>query len=107
MISIQYQFTKISSQLNIEKIQNILILMIIFLIIFVAALALNRPVNKVHYQQVVELSHQNRFEASQSMATSMLAQEHIKNIDFYRLLNAYRIERNKVNIIPAVDQSES
>lgn len=92
------------SQLNIEQIQNAFIIGIVLFILIVSSIALNRPINSAHFEQVQALAAQNRLERTHEMATLLLAKPKIKNIEFYRLLNAYHIENARIKIYPAIEK---
>ena len=102
MLNIQEYLTKISPKLTIEYLQNSFIVGIVLLILIVVAFALNRPVSNIHYEEVNKFAQQHRFEQTQKMATQLLQKEKVKNIEFYRLLNAYEYEKSKIKQYPAI-----
>lgn len=86
-----------------QRIHSMSMLAVIAGIVLMAAFALNRPINTQQYQIVEQFAQQQRLADTQRMAQTLLGQDEVKNIAFYRLLHAYHYEQSHIKAYPAVE----
>ena len=75
--------------------------------IFLATLALLRPINPSQYKNIVEYSQQAAYPKTQSLALHMCQQQHISIAEYFRLLRAYHFEKQRIKQYPSVDISDN
>ena len=108
MLSIFFKHKLLQSRFGakVDQFCNILVAVILFLIFIVAYNALQRPVNTMQYQQVIQLSQQASHPRTQHMAITILRHSSIRRVDYLKLLNAYQFESNRIKQYPAMKQED-
>lgn len=102
----KHQVLKSRFGAKVDQFCNILVAVILFLIFIVAYNALQRPVNTMQYQQVIQLSQQASHPKTQYMAIEVLGHSSIRRVDYLKLLNAYQFESNRIKQYPAMKQED-
>lgn len=103
MLSFKEYFSKFKTHFPFEHIQIAILLVIVSLILLVASYALYRPINTAQFNQVLKLSKQQSFPATQDMAEQLAIQKKISNAEYYRLIHAYEYESSKIREYPALN----
>ena len=99
-------FQKLFYSFPVEKILNSFVVVIIALMIFLAALALTRPINPDQYKYVMQYSQQAANPKTQKIANQLRRQDRIYVVEYLRLLRAYHFENQQVKRYPAVDSKD-
>lgn len=102
----KHQVLKSRFGTKVDQFFNILVAVILFSIFIVAYNALQRPVNTIQYQQVIQFSQQASHPKTQYMAIEVLGHSSIRRVDYLKLLNAYQFESNRIKQYPAMKQEE-
>ena len=108
MLSLFFKHKLLQSRFGkkVDQICNVLVAVILFSIFIVAYNALQRPVNTIQYQQVIQFSQQASHPKTQYMAIEVLGHSSIRRVDYLKLLNAYQFESNRIKQYPAMKQEE-
>ncbi|ESK56004.1 MAG: hypothetical protein I8H98_04460 [Moraxellaceae bacterium] len=108
MLSIISKHKALQSKLGlkIDQFYNILVGIIIFSIFLLAHKALQRPVNELQYQQMIQFSQQASHPKTQQMAEGILEHTQIRRVDYLKLLNAYQFESSRIKEYPAMAQED-
>ena len=85
---------------------NCFVAVIIALMIFLAILALTRPINPNQYKYVLQYSQQASNPKTQKIANQLRSQDRIYVVEYLRLLRAYHFENQQVKRYPAVDSKD-
>ncbi|MDN5491080.1 MAG: hypothetical protein L0G98_11075 [Acinetobacter sp.] len=85
---------------------NSLVVIISASTIFLAILALTRPINPDQYKYVVQYSQQAANPKTQKIAHQLRSQDRIYVVEYLRLLRAYHFENQQVKRYPAVDSKD-
>lgn len=85
-------FQKLYSSFPVENILNSLVVIISASTIFLAILALIRPINPDQYKYVVQYSQQAANPKTQKIAHQLRSQDRIYVFEYLRLLRAYHFE---------------
>jgi hypothetical protein len=99
-------FQKLYSSFPVENILNSLVVIISASTVFLAILALTRPINPDQYKYVVEYSQQAANPKTQKIAHQLRSQDRIYVVEYLRLLRAYHFENQQVKRYPAVDSKD-
>ncbi|MFW2080876.1 hypothetical protein ACNPQK_07865 [Acinetobacter guillouiae] len=99
-------FQKLYSSFPVENILNSLVVIISASTIFLAILALIRPINPDQYKYVVQYSQQAANPKTQKIAHQLRSQDRIYVVEYLRLLRAYHFENQQVKRYPAVDSKD-
>lgn len=99
-------FQKLYSSFPMENILNSLVVIISASMIFLAILALTRPINPDQYKYVVQYSQQAANPKTQKIAHQLRSQDRIYVVEYLRLLRAYHFENQQVKRYPAVDSKD-
>ncbi|MCU4492568.1 hypothetical protein [Acinetobacter guillouiae] len=99
-------FQKLYSSFPVENILNSLVVIISASTIFLAILALTRPINPDQYKYVVQYSQQAANPKTQKIAHQLRSQDRIYVVEYLRLLRAYHFENQQVKRYPAVDSKD-
>ncbi|MDN5624681.1 MAG: hypothetical protein L0G93_19175 [Acinetobacter sp.] len=99
-------FQKLYSSFPMENILNSLVVIISASTIFLAILALTRPINPDQYKYVVQYSQQAANPKTQKIAHQLRSQDRIYVVEYLRLLRAYHFENQQVKRYPAVDSKD-
>jgi len=99
-------FQKLYSSFPVENILNSLVVIISASTIFLAILALTRPINPDQYKYVVQYSQQAANPKTQKIANQLRSQDRIYVVEYLRLLRAYHFENQQVKRYPAVDSKD-
>ena len=84
----KHQVLKSRFGAKVDQFCNILVAVILFSIFIVTYNALQRPVNTMQYQQVIQFSQQASHPKTQYMAIDLLGHSSIRRVDYINLLNA-------------------
>lgn len=103
MLSFKEYFLKFKTQFPFEHTQIAILLAIVSLIMLSASYALYRPINTEQLDQILKLSHQQSFPATQDMAVQLVTQKKISNAEYYRLIYAYEYESSRIREYPALN----
>ena len=108
MLSIFFKHKLLQSRFGkkVDQICNVLVAVILFSIFIVAYNALQRPVNTMQYQQVIQFSQQASHPKTQQMAVHILENSQIRREDYLKLLNAYQFESSRIKEYPAMAQED-
>ncbi|KQX03802.1 MULTISPECIES: hypothetical protein [Acinetobacter] len=99
-------FQKLYSSFPVENILNSLVVIISASTVFLAILALTRPINPDQYKYVVQYSQQAANPKTQKIAHQLRSQDRIYVVEYLRLLRAYHFENQQVKRYPAVDSKD-
>ena len=99
-------FQKLYCSFPVENILNSLVVVISASSIFLAILALTRPINPNQYKYVVQYSQQAANPKTQKIAHQLRSQDRIYVVEYLRLLRAYHFENQQVKRYPAVDSKD-
>ena len=99
-------FQKLYSSFPVENILNSLVVIISASTIFLAILALTRPINPDQYKYVMQYSQQAANPKTQKIANQLRRQDRIYVVEYLRLLRAYHFENQQVKRYPAVDSKD-
>lgn len=99
-------FQKLYSSFPVENILNSLVVIISASTIFLAIMALTRPINPDQYKYVVQYSQQAANPKTQKIAHQLRSQDRIYVVEYLRLLRAYHFENQQVKRYPAVDSKD-
>ncbi|MBC9228394.1 hypothetical protein HI850_003505 [bacterium SPL81] len=91
---------------RLDQFYNILVAIIILSIFILAFSALQRPISKVQYQQIVQFSAQASHPRTQKMAKDFLEQTQLHRMDYLKILNAYQFESSGIKQYPAMAQED-
>lgn len=92
------------SQLKLEQIYNILIVVIICIIFVLASFALYRPVGVQQFHNVQRLAQQSIYANTQDMAMLLLQQPQIRYVHYLKLMQAHQVEKDRAQQLPALTQ---
>lgn len=108
MLISKQNFLKLKSEFRLERIYNMIVLVMISLILITAYRALHYPIRDEQYRDVVMFSHQASNPKTQEMAEQLLRKTEIDVGDYLKLMQAYQFESAKAKYYPAMsldDQS--
>lgn len=100
------QLLKFQKHFKFENILYIFVIVMIISIFVVATFALVRPIESKKYQNVILLSEQATYPATQKMAAQMLSNEQILASDYFKLMEAHQFESSQVRSYPAMAQED-
>lgn len=106
MLISKSQVLKFQQQFKFENILYIFVILMIITICILATMALFRPIESKKYQNVMQLSEQATYPATQQMAIRILLQEEILTSDYFKLLEAHQFESSQVRSYPAMAQGD-
>ncbi|ENX34064.1 hypothetical protein F889_02728 [Acinetobacter colistiniresistens] len=92
--------------LKLDQFYNVLVGIIILSIFILAYKALQRPINTVQYQKILQYAHQASHPRTQHLAEEVLTHASIRRIDYLKLLNAYQFESNRIKQYPAMAKED-
>ena len=72
----------------------------VVVILFLAALALYRPLNISQITQIRQLSEQQNLPQTQDLALALLEQQHIRRGQYLKLMQAYQQESLRARQLP-------
>ena len=105
-ISSKYKTLESRLKFKFDQFLYILVGIIIFFIFILMCMALQQPINKLQYQQVVKFSQQAIHPRTQKMAEHVLERTKIRHIHYLKLLNAYQFESRHIRQYPALSQDD-
>ena len=103
MHKVKDYFQKLYFSFPLENFLNIFVVCVIAAMIFLASLALSRPINSAQYQSIHQYSQQAALPKTQQLAQHLQQQEQISRAEYLRLLRAYHFEKQRIKEYPAVD----
>ncbi|ENW81397.1 hypothetical protein F909_02688 [Acinetobacter sp. ANC 3929] len=108
MLSIIFKQKVMQSKLGfkLDQTYNVLVGIIILPIFILAYNALQRPINTVQYQKVIQYAHQASHPRTQHLAEDILEQAKIRRVDYLKLLSAYQFESNRIKQYPAMAKED-
>lgn len=108
MLSIIFKHKVMQSKLGfkLDQFYNVLVGIIILSIFILAYNALQRPINTVQYQKVVQYAQQASHPRTQHLAGDILEQAKIRRVDYLKLLNAYQFESKRIKQYPAMAKED-
>ena len=108
MLSIFFKHKLLQSRFGkkVDQICNVLVAVILFSIFIVTYNALQRPVNTIQYQQVIQFSQQASHPKTQYLAHEVLSHNPIYRKDYLKLLRAYQFESRRIKEYPAMGQED-
>ncbi|WP_109440720.1 hypothetical protein [Acinetobacter haemolyticus] len=92
--------------LTLDRFFNILVLVVIFSFFIVGYKALQRPVNDLQIDHIIQLSLQASHPRTQAMAKEILNSPPIKKFSYLRLMHAYQFESNRIKQYPAMARED-
>lgn len=101
MLNFKQQISKFKSEFQLEPALNLIILLMMVSILFIASLALYRPISIQQYHFVQQLALQEAYPKTQAMALELSKQEFIRSMDYYRLIYAKHYESSHIRTYPA------
>ncbi|MCU4583208.1 hypothetical protein KTJ32_19640 [Acinetobacter gyllenbergii] len=108
MLSIISKHKVMQSKLGfkLDQFYNVLVGIIILSIFILAYNALQRPINTVQYQKIVQYAQQASHPRTQHLAEEVLTHSSIRRVDYLKLLNAYQFESNRIKQYPAMAKED-
>ncbi|MGE8561981.1 MAG: hypothetical protein ACN6NJ_13725 [Acinetobacter sp.] len=98
-IAIQ-KIIELKSEIKLEKVYNVLIVTIIAIILILASIALHRPISVSKFENIVKLSAQANYPASQEMALQFIQQPQISYGQYFKLMQAHQLEMTRAHQLP-------
>lgn len=95
-----------TTQLNVEKIYNGFIVLIIILILLLATLARYRSIDTHRIITIQKLALQSMYPETQDMAVHLLDQEKISLGQYLKLMQAHQFEMTRAIQLPPVSEEE-
>ncbi|OEY95574.1 hypothetical protein BJD20_13740 [Acinetobacter proteolyticus] len=108
MLSIISKHKVMQSKLGfkLDQFYNVLVGIIILSIFILAYNALQRPINTLQYQKIVQYAQQASHPRTQHLAEEVLTHASIRRVDYLKLLNAYQFESNRIKQYPAMAKED-
>ncbi|PKF33309.1 hypothetical protein [Acinetobacter proteolyticus] len=108
MLSIISKHKVMQSKLGfkLDQFYNVLVGIIILSIFILAYNALQRPINTLQYQKIVQYAQQASHPRTQHLAEEVLTHASIRRADYLKLLNAYQFESNRIKQYPAMAKED-
>jgi len=108
MLSIISKHKVMQSKLGfkLDQFYNVLVGIIILSIFILAYNALQRPINTLQYQKIVQYAQQASHPRTQYLAEEVLTHALIRRVDYLKLLNAYQFESNRIKQYPAMAKED-
>lgn len=103
MHSFKKFFNHIQSNYSFKTLEYASLVLISVSIFVVSSFGLYRPVSDEHYLHVLRLANQELLEETHAMANQLLAADRIRNIDYFRLMNAKQFEAAKIKKYPPLN----
>ncbi len=108
MLSIISKHKVMQSKLGfkLDQFYNVLVGIIILSIFILAYNALQRPIDTLQYQKIVQYAQQASHPRTQHLAEEVLTHALIRRVDYLKLLNAYQFESNRIKQYPAMAKED-
>jgi len=108
MLSIISKHKVMQSKLGfkLDQFYNVLVGIIILSIFILAYNALQRPINTLQNQKIVQYAQQASHPRTQHLAEEVLTHALIRRVDYLKLLNAYQFESNRIKQYPAMAKED-
>lgn len=94
---------KLYSAFPLESFLNFFVVCMIVGMVFLATLALIRPITPTQYQHITQYSQQAAYPKTQQLALHLRQQQQISIAEYFRFLRAYNFEKQHIKEYPAVD----
>ncbi|WP_445116017.1 hypothetical protein [Acinetobacter sp. WZC-1] len=95
-----------SKLFHIEFMLSMFVWIIVLTVLVTGSAALFRPVKSGQYQNVVLLSGQATYPATQHMAKQLLNRQRIHRAEYFKLMQAYQAESSRVRQYPAMAKED-
>lgn len=89
------KIVQFKSELKLESIYNLVVIIIIFVILFLASTALYRPISMQQFENIRQLSTQAQYPDTQNMATVLKQKSPISYGQYLKLMQAYQLESRR------------
>lgn len=95
------KISELKTHFNVEKFYNVVVVVLIGGILWVASSALKRPVSPAQYQYVVQLTQQYSYPDTQRYAEHLSQAETLDLRTYFKLLHLYQMESKANYHLPA------
>ncbi|MGX5700711.1 hypothetical protein E0H88_09280 [Acinetobacter sp. ANC 4216] len=96
----------LKSKIKLEDIYNGFVVTIIAIILILAFIALHRPITVKQFENVVQLSAQANYPATQEMALLLMQQPQIPYAQYFKLMQAHHLEMTQAYQLPPLQAEQ-